>query len=90
MTIDHKDPKLAQPDSASQGVTIDPKGTTPGLTQANPAPQVVNLKCKMCPSMTATIVAAGDAASSLSHNRWYKCTDCGYSWALNVGGFFSL
>lgn len=71
-------------------MSIDPKGVTPGLAQTTTAPETVNLKCKKCPSITATIVATGDDASSMNHNRWYKCAECGYSWALNVGGFVNL
>lgn len=62
---------------------IDPTGTTPGLAlQAQPDPNVVNMKCRnrKCKSITATQIKVP------SQQRVYRCTKCGHTWSIVVGG----
>lgn len=63
---------------------IDPRGTTPGLSpQAKLEEKVINMKCRnrKCTSITATEIKIQNKSQ-----RVYRCTECGNTWFINVGG----
>lgn len=69
-------------------MAIDPKGTQPGVTKS-PAPEArVHMKCKnqRCDSISATVMMI-PGSNSL---RIYRCTKCGASHEVNVGGAVSF
>lgn len=62
----------------------DPRGTTPGLApSAKPSEAVINLKCRnpKCKSITATEIKIPNKSQ-----RIYRCTKCGHTWTISVGG----
>ena len=64
---------------------IDPGGTTPGLAnKAKPAEKIHNIKCRgrNCTSITATEIKI-EGGGGL---RVYRCTECGRTLPVNVGG----
>jgi hypothetical protein len=71
-------------------MSVDPKGTSPGLAPVSAAPQTVSIKCKKCPSMTAAIIAIGSEDGPMNHQRLYRCVSCNATWGINVGGFVNL
>lgn len=67
----------------------DPKGITPGLApKAEIKPALVSMRCKNvlfeCDSMEATEVKI-DGAPHVGQ-RVYRCTKCGHTMAVVVGG----
>lgn len=67
-------------------MSIDPKGTTPGLaTKAEAAEKVLNMRCRdaKCDSMQATEIKI---AGPDTGQRVYRCAKCGMTRSLNVGG----
>ncbi len=70
-------------------MTIDPKGTTPGLAAGTQqAPKLFNMKCRntKCSGMQATAIQI----TGQDAQRMYRCTTCSHTWGLNVGGTFNL
>jgi DNA-directed RNA polymerase subunit M/transcription elongation factor TFIIS len=76
-------------------MTFDPKGTQPGLstTQAE-EPKILHMKCRRdgCKSMRATEIGNQNQSENVgaTHNRMYRCTDCGTTWGVSTGGFISI
>lgn len=67
---------------------VDPKGTTPGLTpQAKPQAKPINLKCRnpKCNNISATEIKIPNASQ-----RIYRCTKCGHTWTITVGGQINI
>lgn len=67
---------------------VDPKGTTPGLNPGSkPVEGTVNMKCRnpKCKSITSTEIRLPNKSQ-----RVYRCTKCGYTWTINVGGFLDI
>ena len=64
-------------------MSIDPKGTAPGL-QKEPEESVVNIACRApkCKSITATVLNINAAPGT----HVYRCTECGYTKGVTVGG----
>jgi hypothetical protein len=70
-------------------MSIDLKGTTPGLAVQEKLPdEVFNLKCRgpKCDSIQATQIKI----TGLKGQRTYRCIKCGHTWGLNVGGSFDF
>jgi hypothetical protein len=70
---------------------IDPKGTTPGLAPgAQEAPSIVNMKCadSKCASIEATEIKV-EVAEHVGQ-RVYRCTKCGRTRSLNIGGHINI
>jgi hypothetical protein len=69
---------------------IDPTGTTPGLSpktkeEEKPLLLACRNKRRKCDSMTATKLDTGPGGP-----RMYRCTECGHTWTINVGGAVNL
>lgn len=64
-------------------MSIDPTSTTPGLKK-DPKDDVVNMSCRnpKCDSITAKILNINAAPG----NHVYRCTECGYTKGIAVGG----
>lgn len=73
-------------------MSIDPKGTTPGLAAGSaPKAKVINLKCKglngNCTSLQATEIPVEQTQTGVAPNqRVYSCVDCGFTTSTSVGG----
>lgn len=72
-------------------MTIDPKGTTPGLPpQAQEKkPDLIHMACRnphSCSSKTATVLQIPGQSSQ----RLYRCSKCQHTWGINLGGAFNL
>jgi hypothetical protein len=69
-------------------MSIDPKGTTPGLSpNAKPKEDVINLKCRNshCDGIEAVEIKV---ASGAQGRRIYRCLKCNHTWGVPVGGGF--
>ncbi len=69
-------------------MSVDPKGTAPGLSpQTKVDQQVIHMKCRnpKCNSITAVEIKIPRSMS-----RVYRCTDCGYVHTVSVGGAVDL
>lgn len=65
-------------------MSIDPKGTTPGLAK-EPEVKEVNMRCKnhpKCNSITATELKIGAQPGT----HIYRCTKCGHTHRVTLGG----
>lgn len=76
-------------------MSIDPKGTTPGLAPgAQAQPKVLNMKCQdsKCDSIEATEIQLGEQGrgSPAPSQRVYRCVKCGRTHSLMVGGYVSI
>lgn len=73
-------------------MSIDPKGTQPGIIPTAPKPKVVNLKCRMdgCGSVEAIEISPAPQSENAGAplQRMYQCTQCQGTWGLPVGGHF--
>jgi len=75
-------------------MSVDPKGTTPGLKAETKEPKVHHMKCRNedCPSMQVTEIPTGGApeGAGAAHNRLYQCVTCHLTWTLGVGGSVNI
>jgi hypothetical protein len=72
-------------------MSIDQKGTTPGLTPGTVAQEAkLNMRCKdpSCDSIEATEIKIEQ--QSHSGHRVYRCVKCGRPTSLAVGGSINL
>lgn len=66
-------------------MSIDPKGTQPGLAKKPDEPETHHMKCRnpKCGCMTATEMKIGGGPGQ----HVYRCTKCGHSWGVALGGY---
>ena len=73
-------------------MSIDPKGTKPGLAPQAPKQKIVNLKCRNqdCASIEAIEIPVDTQGGPgvAPSRRMYQCTECHQTWGLPVGGAF--
>jgi len=63
---------------------IDPKGITPGLAKIEKKPTLVSIRCSQCSSMEfEDLKVQGSESQGL---RVYRCTQCGFTKSVAVGG----
>jgi DNA-directed RNA polymerase subunit M/transcription elongation factor TFIIS len=76
-------------------MSIDPKGTTPGLIPgAQVEPKVLNMKCQdpKCNSIEVTEIQISEQTrgTPAPSQRVYRCVKCGRTSSITVGGYANL
>lgn len=73
-------------------MTIDPKGTQPGIMHNAPQEKLVAMRCRFenCNSNTAKeVVPSVTENGVVLSNRVYQCTACMGTWTISLGGSFN-
>jgi len=76
-------------------MSIDPKGTAPGLAPGLQVdPKVLNMKCQdpQCDSIHATEIQVSERERNAPapSQRIYRCVKCGRTTSLAVGGHLNI